>query len=420
MKILVIGSGGREHALVWKLKQSPQVTQVYCAPGNGGISRDGTCVPIKITDHDALLKFAREEDIDLTVVGPDDALAAGLVDRFESAGLRIFGPRQKAAQLESSKVFAKDFMVRHGIPCARSASFEDPIEAQMYAQKIGAPMVVKADGLALGKGVLICHSQWQAAHAIYQIMELRAFGDAGRRVVIEEFLEGEECSVHALVDGKSYLVFPAAQDHKRALDGDEGLNTGGMGTFSPPAHLVTPEMESRIRTEVLDRFVAGLQKDGLDFRGMLFPGLMITKDGLKVLEFNCRFGDPETQVLLTRLESDLVELLEATIDQKLSTVSASWNPKAAVCVVVASGGYPNKYATGKPISGLDSVTDATVFHAGTKLEASGFLTNGGRVLGVTALGDSLLTARNQAYKAVEKISFEATHYRRDIAAKGLR
>jgi phosphoribosylamine---glycine ligase len=420
MKILVIGSGGREHALVWKLKQSPRVTQVYCAPGNGGISRDATCAPIKITEHAALLEFSRKEGIDLTVVGPDDALAAGLVDVFQQAGLRIFGPTRQAAQLESSKVFAKDFMVRHGIPCARSASFDDSSEAQRYAQKIQAPMVIKADGLALGKGVLICTSQFQAALAIHQIMDQRVFGDAGRRIIIEEFLQGEECSVHALVDGRSYLLFPGAQDHKRALDGDEGLNTGGMGTFSPPSHLLTPEMEQRIRTEVLDRFITGLENDGLDFRGMLFPGLMMTKDGPKVLEFNCRFGDPEAQVLLTRLENDLLDLLEATIDQRLDAQSATWKPEASVCVVMASGGYPGKYPTGLGIEGLDGVTKATIFHAGTRRENGRLVTAGGRVLGVTALGVSLAAARDAAYAAVSQIHFEYAHYRHDIAAKGLR
>lgn len=420
MKILVIGSGGREHALVWKLKQSPRITRVFCAPGNGGISKDATCVPIKIAEHAALIDFARKEGIDLTVVGPDDALAAGIVDDFQKAGLRIFGANQKAARLESSKVFAKDFMVRHGIPCAKSASFEDSSEAQRYAQKIQAPMVIKADGLALGKGVLICTNQMEAALAIHRIMDLRQFGDAGRRVVIEEFLEGEECSIHALVDGKNYLLFPGAQDHKRALDGDQGLNTGGMGTFSPPSHLLTPDMEERVRTEVLDRFIAGLEKDGLDFRGMLFPGLMMTRDGLKVLEFNCRFGDPETQVLLTRLESDLLELFEATIDQQLASKTAKWKPDAAVCVVMASGGYPGKYPTGLAIEGLDAVSQATVFHAGTRRESDRLVTAGGRVLGVTALGANLAAARDSAYAAVSQIRFENAHYRRDIAAKGLR
>jgi phosphoribosylamine--glycine ligase len=419
MKVLVLGSGGREHALVWKLRQSPRVNAVFCAPGNGGIAADATCVPLKISEHDALVEFAKKEGIGLTVVGPDDALAAGIVDRFQAAGLRIFGPTKRAAQFESSKVFAKDFMQRHGLPCARSASFDDAGEAQRYAQRIGAPLVVKADGLALGKGVLIARTAWEAALAIHQIMEQRAFGEAGRRVVIEEFLEGEECSIHALVDGRSYLLFPGAQDHKRALDGDAGLNTGGMGTFSPPAHLLTPELEQRVRREILDPFVAGLQQDGIDFRGMLFPGLMVTRDGPKLLEFNARFGDPETQVLLTRLDSDLLDLLEATIDQRLAEVSARWKAESAVCVVMASGGYPGSYATGQEIRGLQAV-DAMVFHAGTRREGGRIITSGGRVLGVTALGPTLAAARDRAYAAVERIHFQDAHYRRDIAARGLR
>jgi len=311
-------------------------------------------------------------------------------------------------------------MSRHGIPCARSATFDNSSEAQRYAQKVGAPLVIKADGLALGKGVIIANAPWAAALAIHQIMDQRAFGDAGRRVVIEEFLEGEECSIHALVDGRDYLLFPGAQDHKRALDGDQGLNTGGMGTFSPPAHLLTPDLEERIRREIMDPFIAGLQKDGLDYRGMLFPGLMITADGPKLLEFNCRFGDPETQVLLTRLESDLVDLLEATIDQRLASVSAKWKRDAAVCVVMASGGYPGKYATGKAIRGLDQIQkDVTVFHAGTREENSHLVTAGGRVLGVTALGADLAVARDRAYTAVRQITFDDAQFRTDIAAKGL-
>ncbi len=420
MKVLVIGSGGREHALTWKLKQSPRVSEIFCAPGNGGTAEVATCVPIKASENAALVDFARKQGIELTVIGPDDVLAAGLADDFEAAGLRVFGPTRKAAQLESSKAFAKDFMARHGIPCAHSATFEDSAEAQRYAQRMGAPLVVKADGLALGKGVIVANAPWAAALAIHQVMEQRAFGDAGRRVVLEEFLQGEECSIHALVDGRNYLLFPAAQDHKRALDGDRGLNTGGMGTFSPPTHLITPEMEERIRREIMDRFIAGIQKDGLDFRGMLFPGIMVTKDGPKVLEFNCRFGDPETQVLLIRLESDLVDLFEATIDQTLATTAATWKPDASVCVVMASGGYPGKYGSGKRIIGLDRrEPDITVFHAGTKKENGQVLTAGGRVLGITALGPSLDQARERAYRAVGQVHFEGAQFRRDIAAKGL-
>jgi len=418
MKVLVIGSGGREHALVWKLRQSPRVTAVFCAPGNAGIASLATCVPIKITEQAQLLDFAKTEGIALTVVGPDDALAAGLVDLFEDAGLRAFGPRQAAARLESSKVFAKEFMERHGIPTARSGNFTDAAAAKEFVRNAVHPLVVKADGLALGKGVIIAASVAESEQAIREIMEERKFGDAGSRIVIEEFLVGEECSIHALVDGDSYLLFPSAQDHKRALDGDLGLNTGGMGTFSPAARLVTPELEERIRREVLAPFVAGVKADGLDFRGMLFPGLMITADGPRVLEFNCRFGDPETQVLLTRLESDLVELLEATIDRRLASVTAQWRPEVAVCVVMASGGYPGSYASGKAITGLDR-TDASVFHAGTRRDGDAIVTAGGRVLGVTALAPDLPAARAKTYAAVDAIHFEGAQFRRDIAVKGL-
>jgi len=418
MKVLVIGSGGREHALVWKLRQSPRVSAVFCAPGNGGISQIAECVPIKISDHDALVKFAREQDIGLTVVGPDDALADGIVDRFQREGLRIFGPTQGAARLESSKVFAKEFMLRHGIPTAASGQFSKADEARAFAAKMSVPMVVKASGLALGKGVIIAQTHAEADAAIREIMEERKFGEAGAEVVIEEFLEGGECSIHALVDSRSYLLFPSAQDHKRALDGDHGLNTGGMGTFSPADKVLPPALEQRVRTEVLDRFIAGVKADGLDFRGMLFPGLMITKDGIKVLEFNCRFGDPETQVLLTRLETDLLDLLDATIDRRLHAITPRWHAGSAVCVILASGGYPGAYAGGKRITGLEKCA-ATVFHAGTKRDGDRFVTAGGRVLGVTALAPTLAKARESAYAAVAGIGFEGMQFRSDIAAKGL-
>lgn len=420
MKILVIGSGGREHAFVWKLKQSPRVTAIFCAPGNAGIAQIATCVPVKVTDHAGLLKLARDEQIGLTIVGPDDVLAAGIVDLFEANGLRIFGPTKAAARLESSKVFAKDFMERHGIPTARSGSFSDSEAARTFARGMAFPIVVKADGLALGKGVIIAQDFPEAAAAIHDIMDARKFGDAGSHVVIEEFLAGEECSIHALVDGAGYLLFPGAQDHKRALDGDLGPNTGGMGTFSPPAKLLTPEMEECVRREVLDPFIAGLAKDGIRYHGMLFPGLMIGPQGLKVLEFNCRFGDPETQVLLPRLESDFLDLLEATIDGRLVSVEAKWSPQSAVCVVLASGGYPGSYEAGKTIDGLeDAGRTTTVFHAGTRLENGRVVTAGGRVLGVTAMADDLAAARSLAYDAVAQIRFEGVQFRRDIAAKGL-
>ena len=422
MKILVIGSGGREHALVWKLKQSPRVTEIFCAPGNGGIGQIATNVPIPMTDHAALVKFAKVEEIDLTVVGPDDALAAGIVDRFQQAGLRIFGPTQAGARLEASKVFAKEFMKRHGLPTAASGHFSDSHSAHRFCQGMQYPVVVKADGLALGKGVVIADTPWAAAGAIHSMMDRRQFGNAGANVVIEEFLTGQECSAHALVDGKDYLLFPAAQDHKQIYDGDRGPNTGGMGTFSPPAKLVTPELEERIRKEVMEPFMAGLAADGLPFKGLLFPGIMVTAEGPKLLEFNCRFGDPETQVFLKRLKSDLVDLLEATVDQKLASVTPEWDTRSAVCVVMASGGYPGSYESGKVITGIEEaekLPDVTVFHAGTKRVDNKVVTAGGRVLGVTALGDTLAEAQAKAYEAVAKIHFEGATFRRDIAAKGL-
>ena len=422
MKILVIGSGGREHALAWKLAQSPRVTEVFCAPGNAGTSQIATNVPIPISDHDGLVQFARAEGIGLTVVGPDDALAAGIVDHFNQAVLNIFGPTQSAARLESSKVFAKEFMQRHGIPTAASGHFSDSAAAHRFCQESRYPLVIKADGLALGKGVIIAQTPWEAAQAINDIMEKRQFGAAGDQVVIEEFLTGQECSVHALVDGEHYLLFPAAQDHKQIFDGDQGPNTGGMGTFSPPQKLVTPEIVERIHREVMEPFMAGLKKDGLLFRGLLFPGVMVTAEGPKLLEFNCRFGDPETQALLPRLKSDLVDLLEATVEGTLHTVQPEWDTRAAVCVILASGGYPGAYAKGKPITGIEeagALSSVTVFHAGTQRVEGELVTAGGRVLGVTALGDDLRAAQARAYEAVAKIHFEGATFRRDIGAKGL-
>jgi len=422
MKILVVGSGGREHALTWKLSQSPRVTNLFCAPGNAGIGRIATNVLIPIEDLGALVQFAKAEGIDLTVVGSDDALAAGIVDQFQAAGLRIFGPTQAAARLESSKSFAKEFMQRHGIPTADSGHFNNSSDAHLFCQKMRYPVVIKADGLALGKGVVIAQTPRGAAIAIHSMMDQGQFGAAGSKVVIEEFLTGQECSVHALVDGNNYLLFPAAQDHKQIFDGDRGPNTGGMGTFSPPARLVTPEVETSIHREVMEPFMAGLKKEGFPFRGLLFPGLMMTPGGLKVLEFNCRFGDPETQVLLVRLKSDLLDLLEAVVDNRLDTARPQWDARAAVCVIMASGGYPGNYATGRLITGLEeaeTMEGVTVFHAGTKLVDGKFVTAGGRVLGVTALGDNLAAAQARAYEAVSKIHFEGATFRRDIAAKGL-
>jgi len=418
MKILVIGSGGREHALCWKLRQSPRVTEIFCAPGNAGTELLGRNVPI--ADQARLAQFAQDEGIGLTVVGPDDALAAGIVDLFEGRGLRIFGPTKAGARFESSKAFAKRFMERHGIPTARFGEFTESAEAHLFCQKMDYPVVIKADGLALGKGVIIAANAEEAAKAIYRIMDRRQFGEAGRRVVIEEFLTGEECSIHALVDGRGYAMFPGAQDHKQALDGDQGPNTGGMGAYSP-APVLTRELERQAREQVLEPFVRGLEADGLAFKGLLYPGLMVTRDGLKVLEFNCRFGDPETQAFMPRLKTDLVDAMEAVIEGRLAVCPLEWRDEAAVCVVMASGGYPGDYAKGKEITGIeDAESEATVFHAGTRRVDGRLVTAGGRVLGVTALGADVRAAREKAYAAVGKIQFEGAHYRRDIAAKALR
>ena len=416
MKILIIGSGGREHALAWKLAQSPRVEKIFCAPGNAGTAQIGENVPLGPEDIAGLVDFARGQGIGLTVVGPDDALAAGLVDAFERAGQRIFGPTAAAARLESSKIFAKDFMRRHGIPTAESREFTDSGEAQAWCRAAKYPLVIKADGLALGKGVVIAETPAAAAEAVHRAMELGVFGEAGRRIVIEEFLQGVECSIHALVDGTGYCLFPDAKDHKRAFEGDTGPNTGGMGTISPSGTLDGPLLEW-VKTGVLDRFVAGIQADGLPFRGMLFPGLMITADGPKVLEFNCRFGDPETQVLLRRLQSDLLDLLEACVDGTLDRQQPVWDERAAVCVVLASGGYPGSYEKGKPITGLaeaGALENVVVFHAGTKAAGDRILTNGGRVLGVTALAADTARARELAYGAADGIGFDQMQRREDI------
>ena len=416
MKILVIGSGGREHALLWKLGQSPRATQLLCAPGNAGTALLATNHPVASNDLPGLLALAKSEKVDLTLVGPDDPLAAGIVDLFQKEGLRVFGPVAAAARLESSKSFAKGFMLRHGIPTAGSATFSDPEAALVYCRASAYPLVVKADGLALGKGVVIAQSLAEAEAAIHEIMIEKVFGDAGNTVVIEEFLTGPECSLHALIDGENYLLFPDAKDHKRALEGDQGLNTGGMGTISPSRE-VDLEMRRRLKVEVLEPFVKGLLADGLTFRGMLFPGLMMSPEGPKVLEFNCRFGDPETQSLMRRLKSDLLDLIDATIDGKLAAAKPVWDARAAVCIVLASGGYPGPIEKGKVISGIEEASsdpDVVVFHAGTVLKDGQVVTSGGRVLGVTALGSTLEEARAKAYSAADKIVFEGKQLRRDI------
>jgi phosphoribosylamine---glycine ligase len=421
MRVLIIGSGGREHAIAWKLRQSSRIDEIICAPGNAGIAEIVPVAPVQARDTAGLLDLAKRGRIDLTVVGPDDPLAAGIVDQFEQSGLRVFGPRQSAARFESSKAFAKDFMQRHQIPTARSAHFTDSSEAHLFCQKMKYPVVLKADGLALGKGVIIAENSDTAAKTIYRMMELGQFGDAGRRIVIEEYLRGEECSVHALVDGRSYMLFPAAQDHKRVFDGDAGPNTGGMGAYSPTP-LMTPELEERVRREVLDRFIQGITAEQIPFKGLLYPGLMLTGHGPRVLEFNCRFGDPETQVLLPRLKSDLLDLIEAAIDGTLDACTPEWDQRATVCVVMASAGYPGASQTGQEIRGLDQFrnsTDVFIFHAGTRRNNGRLITAGGRVLGITAIGDDLRSARDRAYEAISAIHFEGAHFRTDIAQRAL-
>jgi phosphoribosylamine---glycine ligase len=418
MKVLIVGSGGREHALAWKATQSPKVTEVFVAPGNAGTEQLGTNVAISATDASGLVRFAAAQSIDLTIIGPDDALAAGLVDQLQAAGLRAFGPKQHAARLESSKGFAKRFMTRHRIPTAPFRTCSTSEEARRALGDFGLPVVIKADGLALGKGVLVAHDRAEALQAIVDTMEAHRFGEAGNTVVIEEFLSGFECSIHALVDGASYLLFPTAQDHKQLYDGSLGPNTGGMGTFSPSAR-IDETLLQRIETEILRPLLQGIREEGIDFRGLLFPGLMITADGPKVLEFNCRFGDPETQSILPRLESDLIDLLEATIDGRLAEARPVWDTRTALCVIMASRGYPGSYEKGKTIQGIEAAEQdpaIRVFQAGTRREKEKVVTSGGRVLGVTALAPDLPAARQAAYEAVAKIEFEGSYFRRDIGS----
>lgn len=417
MKILMIGSGGREHALIKKLLESPKVEKIYCAPGNGGIACDAENVNISAMDIDGVVNFSKENKIDLVFVAPDDPLAAGMVDALEAEGIRAFGPKKAAAEIEASKVFSKNLMKKYGIPTADYQVFDNSKDAIDYVVNNNmAPVVVKADGLALGKGVLICQTVEDAKAAIHSIMDDKKFGESGSRVVIEEFLTGPEVSVLSFTDGKCVKPMVSSKDHKRALDGDKGLNTGGMGTISPNPYY-TDEMAEICRKTIFEPTIEAMNKEGRTFKGCLYFGLMLTPKGPKVIEYNARFGDPETQVVLPRLETDLVDICEAVIDGTLGDLDIKWKKGAAACVVMASGGYPESYKKGIEMSGLDEkggVEGAIVYHAGTKLENGKFYTNGGRVLGVTAVDDTLDGALKKAYEAVEKISFEGAHYRKDI------
>lgn len=422
MRVLVVGGGGREHAIAWKLAQSPKVDKLYCAPGNAGIARDAECVNIKAEDIEALCAFAKDNQIDLAVIGPEVPLAMGIVDEMEAAGITAFGPNKKCSQLEASKSFTKDFLRRHNIPTAGYKEFTDKEQLLAAVGMFGYPMVLKADGLAAGKGVVIAETEEDAKKAIEEMMGEKVFGSAGDKVVVEEFLTGVEASMLCFVDENTIVPMESAQDYKRIFDDDKGPNTGGMGTYSPSL-VFNEALEQRIREEILDPTLAGFQKDGLDFKGVLFIGLMITKDGPKVIEFNNRFGDPEAQSVLSRLDSDLLDIFTAVTENRLAEAEIKWSDKKAVCVVLASGGYPGSYEKGKEILGLDKVDeDIVVFHAGTASEhicdanscRSAVVTAGGRVLGVTATGATHQEAREKAFDNVKRISFDGMQYRNDI------
>ncbi len=417
MKVLIVGGGGREHAIAWKLAQSPKIDKLYCAPGNAGISEIAACVPIKAEDVDEICRFARESQIDLAVIGPEVPLAMGIVDELEKAGVKAFGPNKKCAQLEASKAFTKSFLARHNIPTAGYKEFTDKQELLDSVGIYGYPMVIKADGLAAGKGVVIAETKEEAVKAIEEMMEDKIFGSAGDKIVVEEYLTGIEASMLCFVDEHTIIPMESAQDYKRIFDGDKGPNTGGMGTYSPSL-VFNGALEERIQKEILEPTLEGFQKDGLDFKGVLFIGLMIGEEGPKVIEFNNRFGDPETQSVLLRLETDLLDIFSAVVDNKLNDVNIKWSEKKAVCVVLASGGYPGDYEKGKGIHGLNRVDkDIMVFHAGTKFgdrNGQEIVTDGGRVLGVAALADTHDEARTKAFDNVKKINFEGMQYRNDI------
>ena len=420
MRVLVIGGGGREHALIWKISQSPKVTEVFCAPGNAGTAAIANNVPIPADQIDQLLEFAQENEIGLTVVGPEQPLVMGIVDRFQEKGLRIFGPSARAAELEGSKTFSKNIMKKYDLLTAEYETFTSHEKAILYVDKENGPIVVKASGLAAGKGVILCRNAEEGRNAVDTIMKDKSFGSAGDEVVIEEFLEGQEVSVLAFTDGNTVLLMDSAQDHKAALDGDQGPNTGGMGAYSP-APVFTDLIRQKVRDNIMFPLVRAMKAEGRPYQGILYAGLMLTKHGPKTLEFNARFGDPETQPLLVRMESDIIPLFEACIDGTLEQCDLKWKPETSVCVVMAAKGYPGSYEKGKEISGLDeagALPDVVVFHAGTKGEGGKVLTNGGRVLGITATGPDTPSAIAKAYEAVNKIKWDGIHYRKDIAARG--
>ncbi len=419
MKVLVVGSGGREHAIVLKLKESSKIDKIYCAPGNAGISQDAECVNIRATDIKALLDFAKEHNVDFTVVGMDDPLVMGIVDEFENNGLRIFGPRKNAAIIEGSKAFSKELMKKYNIPTAKYKTFNNFDEAYSYVKENKFPVVIKADGLALGKGVLICNNLSEAEAGLRQIMIDKKFGDSGSKVVIEEFLTGPEVSVLSFCDGTTVVPMVSAQDHKRAFDGDKGLNTGGMGTFSP-SRIYTDEIANICMEKIFKPTVSALKKEGREFKGIIYFGLMITQEGPKVIEYNARFGDPETQVILPRLDSDLLEIFEACVDGNLDNIDVKWKDNAAACVILASGGYPESYQKGFVIEGIEECTnkdDIFVYHAGTANKDGKFITNGGRVLGITGIGKNLDEAIKKAYEGVKLVKFDSVHFRKDIGIK---
>jgi phosphoribosylamine--glycine ligase len=422
MKVLVIGGGGREHSLVWKIAQSPEVSKIFCAPGNPGISELAECIDITADQTSLLCEFAVKENIDLTVVGPEAPLVDGIVDVFSKHNLKVFGPDQKAAILEDSKVFSKLLLRKHGIPTAAFKCFDDHSQARHYVLSRGAPIVVKADGLSKGKGVFVCKTNDEALQAIDSIMKDRVFGNAGDQVVIEECLTGEEISLLAFTDGRTIVPMESSQDHKTVYDGDKGPNTGGMGAYSP-VPIMTPGLYRKVEKDILVPTVHAMNKEGRPYKGIIYIGLMITSSGPMVLEFNVRFGDPEAQVILTRMKSDIVPIMLATISGGLDNVELEWFPQASVCVVMASGGYPGQYDNGKEIKGLDSLKNQegiSVFHAGTKSENEKIVTNGGRVLNVVACGEDIKEAQKKVYEAVSKISFDGAHYRRDIADKAIK